>query len=145
MFRNKLFNIALILIVAIALLGIVGVVAYKTMLAPAAEGEVELPSPKEMLESQMDLGKMTTNLAGNGLIQANFSVQGDSKDAKTELEERKLQVKDIINAVLHNTTTADVSKGDGLAKLKVRLVDELNKVMTEGKVTNVYISDIVVQ
>jgi flagellar FliL protein len=144
MFRNKVFNIALILIVTIALLGIVGVVAYKTMLAPA-DGEVKPPSSKEMLESQVDLGKMTTNLAGNGLIQANFSIQGDSKEAKKELDERKLQVKDIINAVLHNTTTADISKADGLAKLKMRLVDELNKVMTEGKVTNVYISDIVVQ
>jgi flagellar protein FliL len=144
MFRNKTFNIALIIIVALALLGIVGVVAWKTVLAPAGT-EPQVPTAKELLDSQLDIGKMTTNLAGNGLIQATFSVQGDSANAKKELEERKLQVKDVINTVLHSTTQADVQKPDGLDKLKSRVVVELNKVMQDGKVTNLYISDIVVQ
>ena len=144
MFRNKALNIALIVIIAVALLGIVGIVAWKTVLAPASN-EPEVPTAKELVESQFELGKMVTNLAGNALIQATISVQGDGKDMKTELEERKAQVKDIINGVLHTTTQADIEKPDGYERLKLRIVGELNKVMLEGKVTNIYLSDIVVQ
>jgi len=144
MFRNKMFNIALLVIIALALLGIVGVVAYKTF-AVTGSDEPEIPTAKELQASQMDLGKMTTNLAGNSLIQANIAIQGDSEKAKVEIETRKLQVKAIVNGVLHTTTQADIEKPDGLERLVLRIVGELNKVMLEGKVTNVYISDIVVQ
>jgi flagellar FliL protein len=145
MFRNKLLNIVLIMIIAVALLGIVGIVAYKTVIVPAAGQEEDVPSAKELLESQFEVGKMTTNLAGDALIQATISIQGDSAEAKEELEQRKAQIKDIINTVLHTTTQADIEKPDGFQQLKVRLVEEMNKVMLEGKVTNIYISDIVVQ
>lgn len=146
MFRNKMLNIVLILIIAVALLGIVGIVAYKTVIVPTAGHEEEkVPTAAELLESQFEIGKMTTNLAGDALIQATISVQGDSVDTMHELEERKAQIKDIINAVLHTTTQADIEKPEGYQELKVRLVQEMNKVMLEGKVTDIYISDIVVQ
>ncbi|MFD2171350.1 flagellar basal body-associated FliL family protein [Tumebacillus lipolyticus] len=144
MFRNKTLNIVLILIIAVALLGIVGIVAYKTFL-PAAGQEEVVPSAKELLDSQYEIGKMTTNLAGDALIQATIAIQSDSKAAMKEIEQRKAQIKDIINSTLHTTTQADIEKADGYQKLKVRLVEAMNKVMLEGKVTDVYISDIVVQ
>lgn len=144
MFRNKVLNIALIVIIAVALLGIVGIVAWKTVLAPTSD-EPEVPTAKELVESQFEVGKLVTNLAGNALIQVTISVQGDSADTKVELEERKSQVKDIINSVLHTTTQADLEKPDGYERLKLRIVGELNKVMLEGQVTNIYLSDIVVQ
>jgi flagellar FliL protein len=139
-----MFNIALLVIIALALLGIVGIVAYKTF-AVTGPDEPEIPTAKELQASQIDLGKMTTNLAGNSLIQANIAIQGDSTEAKEEIEIRKIQVKAIVNGVLHTTTQADIEKPDGLERLVLRIVGELNKVMLEGKVTNVYISDIVVQ
>jgi flagellar FliL protein len=139
-----MFNIALLVIIALALLGIVGIVAYKTFAVTGPE-EPEIPTAEELQVSQIDLGKMTTNLAGNSLIQANIAIQGDSEKAKEEIEIRKLQVKAIVNGVLHTTTQADIEKPDGLERLVLRIVGELNKVMLEGKVTNVYISDIVVQ
>ncbi|MBL0388919.1 flagellar basal body-associated FliL family protein [Tumebacillus sp. ITR2] len=115
------------------------------MLGSKSADEPDVPTATELLDSQFDIGKMTTNLAGSSLIQATISVQGDSKKMKTELEERKVQVRDIINSVLHQTTQADLEKADGIELLKVKLMGELNKVMLEGKVTNLYISDIVVQ
>jgi len=144
MFRNKAFNIALIVIIAVAMLGIVGIVAYKTFVAGGTP-EIELPTAAELQKSQFDVGKMTTNLAGGGLIQATIAVQGDSEEMKAELEARKVQVKDIVNNILHATTLADIEKADGYDTLKQRIIVELNKVMLDGKVTDVYISDIVVQ
>ncbi|PWK12704.1 flagellar basal body-associated FliL family protein [Tumebacillus permanentifrigoris] len=144
MFRNKAFNIALLTIIAVVLIGILGLVGYK-MFWKTDGAEPEVPTAKELLASQFEIGKMTTNLAGNALIQATISVQGDSTKMKTELEERKVQVKDVVNSVLHKTTPADLEKAEGIELLKVKLIGELNKVMLEGKVTNVYISDIVVQ
>ncbi|ASS75642.1 hypothetical protein CIG75_12010 [Tumebacillus algifaecis] len=146
MFRNKMLNIVLIVVIAVALLGIVGVVVFKTVIVPASgQQEEKVPTAKELKLSQFEFGKMTTNLAGSALIQATFSVQGESVDAMRELEERKAQIKDIINTVLHTTTQADIEKPEGYQLLKVRLINEMNKVMIEGKVTNIYISDIVVQ
>lgn len=144
MFRNKAFNIVLLTIIAVVLLAILGLVGYK-MFWHKDGNEPVVPTAKELLDSQFDIGKITTNLAGSSLIQASVSIQGDSSKMKKELEERKVQVRDIINSVLHKTTQADLEKADGLELLKVKLTGELNKVMLEGKVTNVYISDIVVQ
>jgi flagellar protein FliL len=144
MFRNKAFNIVLLIVIAVVLFAILGLVGYNMFFKKDAH-EVTVPTATELLESQLDIGKMTTNLAGNSLIQASFTIQGDSADLKHELEQRKLQVKDVINGVLHKTTQADLEKAEGLELLKVQLIGELNKVMHEGKVTNVYISDIVVQ
>ncbi|HEU4964539.1 MAG TPA: flagellar basal body-associated FliL family protein [Bacilli bacterium] len=149
MFRNKAFNIVMIVIVAIALLGIVGYVGWTTLVAPTLgvqkEAEVEPPAASELLAAQFDIGKMTTNLQGDALIQASFTIQGESEDVKNEVEERKLQIRDILNSVLHQTTQADIQKADGLVSLKARLVEAVNQVMLEGKVTDVLITDIVVQ
>lgn len=145
MFRNKAVNIALLVIIAITLFGIVGFVVYKTYFAAAVSGEVEEPKASELLAAQYEVGKMTTNLQGDALIQAAFTLQGESEDVKKELEERTTQIKYIINKVLHQTTQADIQKPDGLEMLEASLVDAINQVMKEGKVTNVYMSDIVVQ
>ncbi|MGZ4122599.1 MAG: flagellar basal body-associated FliL family protein [Tumebacillaceae bacterium] len=148
MFRNKAVNILLIVVLSLGLLGTVLFVAYKTVLGSSSSKEASAPkamSSKELAAAQFDLGKITTNLSGDSLIQVSISIQGDDANVKKEIEERKAQVKDIINSILHTTAVADIQKADGYPKLKQRIVSELNKVMQEGKVTDAYLSDIVVQ
>lgn len=147
MFRNKAVNIILIVVLSLALLGTVLFFAYKLVLAPSSKGTSapKAMSASDMVAAQYDLGKITTNLQGDSLIQVSISIQGDNANVKKEIEERKAQVKDIINTILHNTSSADISKADGYPILKQRIVTELNKVMQEGKVTDAFLSDIVVQ
>jgi flagellar protein FliL len=147
MFRNKAVNIILIVVLSLGLLGTVLFVAYKTMLAPTSKtaSAPKAMSGKDMAASQYDLGKITTNLQGDSLIQVSISIQGDNANVKKEIEERKAQVKDIINSILHTTASSDIQKADGYQNLKQRIVTNLNKVMQEGKVTDAFLSDIVVQ
>lgn len=144
MFRNKTINIVLIVVLSLVLLGTVLFVAYETVLAPKSSGP-KVMSAAELAAAQYDLGKTVTNLQGDSLIQVSISLQGNNANLKKELDDRKAQVMDIINQILHTTSAQDIQKPDGYKVLKQRIVTELNKVLQQGKLTDAYLSDIVVQ
>jgi flagellar FliL protein len=141
MFRNKLFNMALILIIAIALLGAVSFILWKMYLSPADGAEAQdKPKPltaEEMVEFTFDTGEITTNLLTNNYIVVQFSITTDSKEAKEELEKRSPQVKQIIIKSLAALTPEDLKGEDGINKLEAKIMKEISEVMQEGKIVQV--------
>jgi flagellar FliL protein len=102
MFQNRLFNMALIIIIAISLLGVISFVLWQTYLSPTAqtasteEKEIEPLSAKEMQEYSVDTGEITTNLLTNNYMIVRFTITADSSDAKAELEQRLPQVSSLM-------------------------------------------------
>lgn len=146
MFQNKLFNFALIIIISIAMLGIVAIVGFQYVgkASDAAKAPKALSADK-LAESQFVVDKITTNLSGSSLIQLGITLQLDSKKAVDEITLRKVQVKDTINGILHSTTQIDIQKDGGYQQLEQRIIDGVNSYLQDGKVTQVYITDIVIQ
>jgi flagellar FliL protein len=142
-FKNKMVNLALIITLLLTLFA--GVITYFYMKKTANGNGTSGLSAKDLAATQYTLDKMTTNLQGASFVQIALTLQTDSKDARDELEARKIQVKDAVNEILHITSKADLDKPDGHARLKKEVMDRVNKFMTKGKVTDVYITDIVVQ
>lgn len=143
MFQNKLFNIGLIIMISISLLGVAAVVGFKYVTTTSATPKT--PTADELAKGQFVVDKITTNLSGMSLIQVGFTVQADSDKTKAELDLRKSQVKDAINTILHKTTKVDLEKPEGLNLLKENVRKKIQSMLSHGQILDVYISDIVIQ
>ncbi|GED24581.1 hypothetical protein BAG01nite_06830 [Brevibacillus agri] len=143
MFQNRLFNMALIIIIAISLLGVISFVLWQTYLSPAGqtasseEKEVKPLSAKEMQEYSVDTGEITTNLLTNNYMIVRFSITADSADAKTELEQRLPQVNQVIIKTLAGLTPEDIKGTEGVNKLEAKIMNEISSLMQEGKIVQV--------
>ncbi|MBO8162462.1 MAG: flagellar basal body-associated FliL family protein [Brevibacillus sp.] len=143
MLQNRLFNMALIIIIAITLLGVVAFVLWQTYLVPGEEkaaAEARALTADELVEYTIDTGEITTNLLTNNFIIVRFSITADSKEAKEELEKRKPQVNQIIIKTLAGLTPDDIKGTDGLNKLEAKLMNQLSEVMQEGKIIQVILT-----
>jgi flagellar FliL protein len=143
MFQNRLFNMALIIIIALSLLGVISFVLWQTYLSPAAqtasgaEEKVEPLSAKEMQEYSVDTGEITTNLLTNNYMIVRFTITADSSDAKAELEQRLPQINQVIIKTLAGLTPEDIKGTEGVNKLEAKIMNEVSSLMQEGKVVQV--------
>ncbi|GAB1529140.1 MULTISPECIES: flagellar basal body-associated FliL family protein [Brevibacillus] len=143
MFQNRLFNMALIIIIAISLLGVISFVLWQTYLSPAAqtasteEQEVKPLTAEEMKEFSVDTGEITTNLLTNNYMIVRFSITADSTAAKTELEQRLPQVNQVIIKTLAGLTPEDIKGTEGVNKLEAKIMNEISSLMQEGKIVQV--------
>lgn len=140
--NNKLILIMLILLVSISLVGTIAVIASKQFNGSSGSKE---PSIDKILASSVDVPQITTNLANGDYIRMSFKIQTDSKKAKKELEKRDFQVKDIIIQELSEMESNELKGKAGQEKLKEELKIKLNKIMQNGKIEQVYITENLLQ
>jgi flagellar FliL protein len=131
-----------IMLAIIALAGTVALVMVMKMTGGEKQGE---PSADELAESSIDIPEMTTNLADGRYIKISFKIQTDSDKGKEEAEKRDFQIKDVIIERLSEMKAADFKGKEGMAALKERLKQDINALMQEGKVENVYITSFILQ
>lgn len=135
--NNKLVMIMLIILIAITLVGAVAVVVVLKM---TDEQEAKEPTIDEILEASVDIPEITTNLAGDSFIRISFKIQTDSKKAMEEVTKRDFQVKNIIIHTLSEKTPEQIQGSEGQTQLESELKDQINELMQEGKVEQVYIT-----
>ncbi len=149
MFQNKLFNMALIIIISITLLGVVAFVLWQTYLAPTSGDHAAKEQPvltaDEMVNYTIDTGEITTNLLTNNYIIVRFSITADSKEAKEELEKRSPQVNQIIIKTLAGLTPDDIKGTEGLNKLEAKIMNQISSILQEGKIVQVITTKRVMQ
>ncbi|KDE49536.1 MULTISPECIES: flagellar basal body-associated protein FliL [Geobacillus] len=139
---NKAIKTMIIVLAVIALAGTAALVAVMKMGNAEKQGE---PSADELAESSIDIPEMTTNLADGRYIKISFKIQTDSAKAREEAEKRDFQIKDAIIEQLSQMKAADFKGKEGLTALKERLKREINALMQEGRVENVYITSFILQ
>jgi len=67
------------------------------------------------------------------------------ENLKEEMDKRLPQVKDIIVTLLPTRKFDDIQTVEGKLALRDELMQRLNKILTQGKVTNIYFTEFVVQ
>jgi len=139
---NKVIQTMVIMLAIIALAGTVALVMVMKMTGGEKQGE---PSADELAESSIDIPEMTTNLADGRYIKISFKIQTDSDKGKEEAEKRDFQIKDVIIERLSEMKAADFKGKEGMTALKERLKQDINALMQEGKVENVYITSFILQ
>lgn len=149
MFQNKLFNMALIIIIAISLLGVVAFVLWQMYLSPDSGAHEAKEQPvltaDEMVKYTIDTGEITTNLLTNNYIIIRFSITTDSEDSKEELGKRTPQVNQIIIKTLAGLTPDDIKGTEGLNKLEAKIMNQISSVLQEGKIVQVITTKRVLQ
>lgn len=141
--KNKLLTIMLIMLIAIALIGVLAVVVINNMNNTAVTNQQ--PTADELVEASVEIPEITTNLAGSEYIKISFTIQTDSKKAKEELDKRNFQAKNIIITQLSEMKSKELTGKAGKEKLQEAIKNDLNEIMQEGKVEQVYITSMILQ
>jgi flagellar FliL protein len=93
------------------------------------------------------VGEFIVNLADGSsqFIRLNLSVEVNNEDIVEELKRRDPQIRDTIISILRDKQEEDISSKSGTRDLREEIRTELNKFISEGKITNVFFTEFVVQ
>lgn len=138
--RNKLLTFIIFLLVSVLIMAF-AYIYYLNNQAKAEEG----PTVDEIVENSLDIPEIVTNLTGEEFIRVSFTIQTDSKDTKSELEKLDFRVNNIIIKHLSSLESSDLEGLEGKKVLEDELKEQINQVLPEGKVVQVYITSIVIQ
>lgn len=148
MFKNKLLNISLIILITLAFLGVATYFLYQYIFPGDEEKIVETtkePSIDEILPLTVQVPKISTNLGDSSIIVIEMTLQTDSEKAKIEAEKRMYQIQDKINLYLVNLTRESFSSEEKINNFKVDLMVRINSILQEGKVVKIDITQLYVQ
>lgn len=140
--KNKLVMIMVIILVVITL---IGVIAFVLLTKFNKEAEPEEPTIEEIVLSSVDVEELTTNLADNKFVRISFKIQTDGEEAAAELLQRDFQIKNLIIQELSEMNSEDLSGKAGKMMLTKTLKTQLNELMQNGEVVQVYIKTFIIQ
>ncbi|MFN7250832.1 MAG: flagellar basal body-associated protein FliL [Anaerobacillus sp.] len=143
MFKNKLVNIMLIILVTLTLIGGITLVLYFQFTKSTDQNNES--TIDEILALSVDTNEITTNLLTNDFIRVTFKIQVDNAKAKKELEKRDFQVRNIIIRELSGMRASDFSGSLGIENLENIIQIKINEYMQEGVVMKVYTTGFVLQ
>lgn len=133
------------MVIVLAVIALAGTAALVAVMNLTGKEKQEAPSADELAERSIDIPEMTTNLADGRYIKISFKIETDSDQGKEEAEKRDFQMKDVIIEQLSKMKAADFKGKEGMAALKEQLKQQINALMQEGKVENVYITSFILQ
>lgn len=131
----------LIILVTITLFGVIVVVLLTQMDKEKPDG----PTIDEIIESSVDIPEITTNLADGSFVRITLKIQASDKKAGEELFKRDFQVKNIVIQELSEMEEKALEGKQGKITFQDAIKAQLNELMQEGEVTQVYITSYVLQ
>ena len=140
--NNKLLTIMLIILVTITLIGVIVVVLLTQLDKSSATPE---PTIDEIVESSVDIPEITTNLSDGGFVRISLKVQASDKKAGEELLKRDFQVKNIVIQELSEMQKESLEGKQGKIAFQNAIKSQVNELMQDGEVTQVYITSYVLQ
>lgn len=143
MFKNKLVNIMLIILITLTLLGVVAIVLVNYF--TKEEDPNREPTIDEIVSLSFDTPELTTNLMSNDFAKIQFRIQVDNKKAFEEVQMRDFQIENIIIREMANMKSSDLAGSEGIENLEQQLKFKINELMQEGMVVKVYVRRLIVQ
>ena len=140
--KNRLLTIILIFLAAIVLLGFIAVFVWMNNADDSSEKE---PSIDEVIKYSVEIPEITTNLSDNTLIRVTYMMETNNKKAKEELEKRVFQVNDIVIKELSEMKADQLNDKNGKLEFENKLMTQVNELMQEGKVIQVYTTSSILQ
>lgn len=140
--NNKLLTIMLIILVTILLIGIVIFVLLTQFNKQSTALE---PTIDEIVEASVDVPEIMTNLADDSYVKLTLKIQTTSKEAAEELEKRNFQVNHIVIGELSEMTEENLAGKEGKILFESTIKAQLNELMQEGEVEQIYITSYIIQ
>ncbi len=139
--NQKVFKTMLAILIVITVIGVVALVMVMTI--SGKEEEDGKPSIDEVVENSFETEELTTDLKNDRFVRIQFRIVTNSKDAKEELQKRDFQLKNILIKEISKMNQDEFKTG--VDNLENMLKTRLNELMVEGKVTDVYTINKVLQ
>ncbi|WP_249869778.1 flagellar basal body-associated protein FliL [Oceanobacillus saliphilus] len=125
------------MITSLVILLIGAIAALVVVLNVAGQGnEGDAQTIDDIVEYSYKSPEITTDLEDGTFVRIQFQIVTDGKKARQEIEKRDFQLKNILIKELATKTEEDFKSG--LSNLEEVVMTELNGLMTEGQVTEVY-------
>jgi flagellar protein FliL len=132
----------LIILVTLTLLGIVAVILLTQL---NKETTNEGPPIEDVIEASVDIPEITTNLSDGGYAKVALKIETDSKKAGEELTLRVFQVNNIVIQELSEMEEADLHGKQGKVLFEKAIKAQINELMHEGEVVQVYMTSFIIQ
>ena len=111
------------------------------------DGGDEIPV-EQMLGPIYALDTFIVNLAnkgGNRYLRVTMDLELDNKNLENEVSKRLPQVRDSILMILPTKRVEDLSSVEGKTSLRDEILGKVNSFLAQGKVTNIYFKEFVIQ
>lgn len=141
--NNKGLMMILIALVMVVLIGVVGIVLWLNF--SKGDATSKEPSIDEVIEQTVEFEEITTNLNSRQFIRLSLTIETDSKKAAEELEKRKFQVNSKVIKELSEMSPEDFEGKAGKQAFEETIKAQINPLMQEGEVTQVYIVSYIIQ
>lgn len=139
--KAKIKPIFLILIGSLLLLGGIWFFLHQS----TSKVNTEELSADDILETIVETEEITTNLNSGGFIQLRFKIQTSSVEAKEELSKRDFQVRNIVLREISAMTEDQVKSPSGMANVEKQIKNDLNKMMQNGKIIQIFTTNKMIQ
>lgn len=112
----------------------------------AANTEARSLTADEIVSLTSVLEPVTTNLADQRhVVVVGFAFQLENKKTVDEFEKLKeIRVQPVVLKLLHSTTPQQLFEEKGFDVLTSKLMNEINQILQEGKITQIHITSFVV-
>jgi flagellar protein FliL len=102
-------------------------------------------SAAELKEMTFAINEVIANLADqNFYVNASFTFEMDSKEAKTEFELLDFKMKNVINTTLSDMMPEQVKGSAGIDAISSSLLNKTNALLKKGKVRHVYVTKFII-
>lgn len=135
----KLFKIFIATLITIAIAGI-GAIVFILLNNDDPDRE---PTIDEQIAYSFTTEEINLDLNGNNFVRIQFNIITDSDDARDEVEKRQFQFKNLLIKESVDITAAELQTG--LGDLEENLKNQMNELMIEGVITDIYIIGKIVQ
>jgi flagellar FliL protein len=146
--KPKKGNAFKIVIIVLLVLVIIGGATFGAMYFFSKKNSSVDAEPKVIIEQTYPLEEIVTNLlddSGKKYVKVNIYIGYEvNKELTTELDENKTIIRDAVITSIRAKQTSDFSVA-GLDVIKKELIKSINPILTKGKISNIYIYDILVQ
>lgn len=147
--------IAVIAVLVLLIVGLVAVFFYATSEPKAQEAQSEqVAATSESNAKYLRIGpifqldQFIVNLLSQGgrrYLKVSISLEMTTANLENELNAKRAPVRDIIIDVLTSKSIDDISTTRGKDKLKEEIIQRLNEILVDGKIRNIFLTDMAIQ
>ena len=92
------------------------------------------------------LSQFLVNLSdGQQYIKVNITFEVNNEKVVEEVTNRKPQIRDTIISILRTKKYKEITSNKGTRELRTEIMNNVNRVLVKGKITNVFFTEFVVQ
>lgn len=131
---NKAAKMIIAILTILVIAAVVAVVVVVNFMDESSADDSQ--TIDEMNQYAYTTPEVTTDLEGGSFVRIEFQIITDGKKSLKEVEKREFQIKNLLIKELSLMSEEDFSSG--LSDLETDMKDNLNEMMEDGEITDVY-------